>query len=151
MINAVNTDTYNRIAQRLSVLQPSNQTLCMADGSLVLLLGIWKEGVPKQSILADAGRQTTTRTSTSNTGLQQGHHFAANPDGTCTYQKLYPHLVVHFIVFTYPSLFLCTQPKYTDACYRHQSHQDKSGQHVQYIDRLNLALTTGIFPCTFVC
>ena len=42
MINAVDTDTYNRVAQRLITLQPSNRTLCMADGSLVPSLGIWR-------------------------------------------------------------------------------------------------------------
>ena len=42
MINAVNTDTYNRVTRRLITLQPSNRTLCMADGSLVPLSGIWR-------------------------------------------------------------------------------------------------------------
>ena len=42
MINAVNTDTYNRVAWRLIALQPSNRTLRMADGLLVPSSGIWK-------------------------------------------------------------------------------------------------------------
>ncbi|KIM57133.1 hypothetical protein SCLCIDRAFT_51507, partial [Scleroderma citrinum Foug A] len=42
MINTVNTDMYNRVARRLTVLQPSHRTLRMADGSLVPSSGIWK-------------------------------------------------------------------------------------------------------------
>ena len=42
MINAVNTDTYNRVTRRLITLQPSNRTLRMADGSLVPSSGIWR-------------------------------------------------------------------------------------------------------------
>ncbi|KIM53754.1 hypothetical protein SCLCIDRAFT_82097, partial [Scleroderma citrinum Foug A] len=42
MINAVDTDTYNRVARRLITLQPSNCTLRMADGLLVPSSGIWR-------------------------------------------------------------------------------------------------------------
>ena len=35
MINVIDSEAHSRIAQRLSSLQPSNQTLHMADGSLI--------------------------------------------------------------------------------------------------------------------
>ncbi|KAG0692761.1 hypothetical protein DFH29DRAFT_817167, partial [Suillus ampliporus] len=41
MINAIDTAAFQQIARRLSPLSPSQRTLRMTDGSLVLSTGVW--------------------------------------------------------------------------------------------------------------